>query len=143
VEAVYRRIPRDAWDDDGKPQIKNFRLRQQDEGLSVYDVERPRLILEALLESQRRKLTGAVDDRDRDRRKRWFLNNGETPEELVENGWGIVAVATASIVAWGFVLGSASQTGHLEIEGQRELFDVKAADMRELARVLSRRDCLR
>jgi hypothetical protein len=145
VLRVYRRIPYNRWEDDGRPKAGNFVLRQGiDQGLSVYQVARPRLTLEALLADQRAKISRATDPDERRKAERFLRTNGSTPEELVEKGWGIVALDVPRVIALGFTLGPVDPaSGHLEIVGAAELFETCAEDFQAIAYRLSSPECLR
>jgi hypothetical protein len=127
----YRRVHPGQWNRrTGKVSDAAF-IEEPGEGLSLFreDLQSPRGALQhAIDEAKRRLETGTTEEQERARRQ--IAKNGETVEDWVQNGWGVVKVPIAEFEEREYTFDEPDSAGHLNAFGQHSL---NAMDLRDLA----------
>ncbi len=83
--------------------------------MSVYSSNRtPRSLLVECIQQQQ-ELASSTDEETRDRALRFLETNGNTPEEMIANGWRIAVVHESSFSSRGIRVDPPNRTHHRDV----------------------------
>lgn len=139
----YRRIPRRKWIDEPHSTPQGAAFSINGEGMSVFSSHVASPL--AVLEDQLNLWKAQAADEKSPRHEQAIKTLAKTPtvQEMVDDGWGIVALTKQQIERCGCTFGEEDpDTGHLDIKGNPARFDGYGALWANDCRVLSEQECV-
>lgn len=139
-EYVYRRIHPYNWDERRSRLKRGAFIPRANTQLSVFraDLQTPRGLLQHCIDDWRQKLT-SDDESTRQSAAENLRQHGETPEQLVRNGWRIAELPVSALTERGFTLDGPEPDGHQNAAGDYALY---SGELIHLARILDEEECL-
>ena len=132
---LLRRLREDQWNPaTGAPKRNGFRRRKTENSLSVFDASlcSPRFVLQLAINDALQKCQSA-EETLREKGEQFLSKYGDTPERLMENGWRVAQIPEAAFTLRGFEVSAADETGHCDVTGEEERFEIKAVELAQEA----------
>jgi hypothetical protein len=140
-EYVYRRIHPYNWDARRSRLKRGAFIPRANTQLSVFraDFQTPWGLLQRCIDDWRQKLH-SVDASLRGAAAENLRRYGETPEELVRNGWRVAELPATALTERGFTLDGPEPDGHQNAAGD---YALHSGELVGVARVLDEEESLR
>jgi hypothetical protein len=140
AEYVYRRIHPYNWDARRSKLKRGAFIPRANTQLSVFraDLRTPRGLLQQCIDDWRQKLT-SDDESTQHSAAENLRHYGETPEQLVQNGWRIAELPVTALTERGFTLDGPEADGHQNVAGDYPLY---SGELIRIARILDEVECL-
>ncbi len=146
---LYRRMLPSQFDKrQGQPKSILFQLRENEDGLSVFDsnVKSPREVLQLYIDNNNLALINGDETAQLAARKR--LTEYPDVEAMVDKGWMIVKIPKSAVTDLGLILSEVDENGHVLILGGEKFNDIYPPLfinmlIRGVASLASREECLR
>lgn len=149
VYYLYRRMLPSQFDKrQGQPKSILFHLRENEDGLSVFDsrAKSPREVLQQYIDNNKLAIENGTEVEQKAAQKR--LTEYPNVEAMVDKGWQIVKIPKSAITALGLELSDIDNNGHLLILGVENFNDVYPPlfinlVINGIASLVSREECLK
>lgn len=140
AEYVYRRIHPYNWDARKNRLKRGAFIPKVGTQLSVFrtDWQTPRGLLQHCLDDWHQKLS-SDDEATRQSAQENLRKFGETPEELVRNGWRVARLPVSALTERGFTLDGPEPDGHQNVAGEYGLY---SGQLVAIAEILTEEECL-